>query len=320
MEFKITGHEEGSLNEDGTARETNGGTEMMKEGLLERLPPELSEQFNIICSRVREVSEDKKNILWLHDTWNDPESQHLRDFESRSRFEKLVFVSNYQFQTYHLAHQIPYSESVVLKNAIEPIPEHKKPKDGPIRLIYHTTPHRGLELLVPSFEYLYEEFGDKIELDVYSSFSIYGWPQRDEQYASLFDRCREHPGINYHGTVSNEKVREALQRAHIFSYPNIWPETSCIAAIEALSAGCAMVCPNHAALPETTGGFASMYQWNEDPNYHANQFTALLKVVIENYWDDRHANMLKFQKHYIDSFYSWDGRIPEWKALLESLG
>ena len=62
------------------------------------------------------------------DTWDDPESQHLKEKESRDRFDKLVFVSNYQFQTYHLAHGIDYREAVVLKNAIEPIPDYEKDK------------------------------------------------------------------------------------------------------------------------------------------------------------------------------------------------
>jgi len=320
MKFTVTGLDDtGSVSDDGTVINAKGGTEMMKEGLIDRLDDQFLPDFNIICSRVRDIDPNKKNILWLHDTWNDPESQHLRDEESRKRFAKLVFVSNYQFQTYHLAHGIPYSESIILHNAIVPIEQHEKPNDGQIRLIYHTTPHRGLELLVPAFEALYNKFGDKIVLDVYSSFNIYGWPQRDEPYTALFDRCREHPGINYHGAVSNDEIREALKKAHIFAYPNIWPETSCIAAIEAMSAKCAVICPNHAALPETCSNFALMYQFDEDGNKHANKFARLLDAVIEDYWNDHHMSKLEFQKIYIDNFYSWDARIVEWEALLRSL-
>jgi hypothetical protein len=36
-----------------------------------------------------------------------------------------------------------------------------------IKLIYHTTPHRGLQILVPVFEKLCE-WHDDIELDVFS--------------------------------------------------------------------------------------------------------------------------------------------------------
>ena len=79
-------------------------------------------------------------------------------------------------------HGVPYSESIILRNAIDPIEVGEKPKDT-IRLIYHSTPHRGLELLVPVFEKLCETHDD-IELDVYSSFKIYGWEERSEEHTS----------------------------------------------------------------------------------------------------------------------------------------
>jgi UDP-glucose:(glucosyl)LPS alpha-1,2-glucosyltransferase len=322
MKFKITGVEEtktGSIDDKGNVVGAKGGTEMIKEALIKRLDPDLASQFNIIHSRVREIDPNKKNILVLHDLFGDPEAQHLKDPESRRRFSKLVFVSNWQFQQYNLALGVTYRDSIVLKNAIEPINDVEKSTDGPIRLIYHTTPHRGLELLVPAYEVLYKKYGDKIVLDVYSSFNIYGWPQRDEQYKSVFDKCREHPGINYHGAVSNEEVREALKKAHIFAYPSIWQETSCIAAIEAMSAQCAVICPNLAALPETTANFGLMYQYDEDPNVHVRRFLNLLDSVIDDYWNERHLAKLEFQKLYVDNFYSWDGRINEWDTLLRSL-
>ena len=315
MKFTVTG----DIGMD-DVNNAKGGTEMMKEGLLKRLPPELSEPFNIICSRVRKISEDKKNLLWLHDTWNDPEVQHLREEDSLKRFEKLIFVSNYQFQTYHLAHQLPYSKAIVLKNAIEPIPDHDKPTEGPINLIYHTTPHRGLELLYPVFDFLWNNAWEgKIHLDVYSSFKIYGWPHRDEQYEELFDNCKKHPGITYHGFVSNDEIRKALEQAHIFAYPNIWPETSCISLMEAMSAKCAVVCPNYAALPETAAGFANMYQFEEDMNTHANKFANLLNMILHHYFHENHISKLNFQKTYADNFYSWDSRISEWQAFLKGL-
>ena len=322
MKFTVTGMEDpfsGTVDENGDVVSARGGTEMMKEGLLERLDPDLADQFNIICSRVRDISEDKKNILWLHDTWDDPEAQHLREADSRSRFDKLVFVSNYQFQTYHMGHGIPYHESVVLKNAITPIEEHKKDTDN-IRLIYHTTPHRGLEILVPVFDHLWNAgYKDKIHLDVFSSFNIYGWPQRDEPYQELFQQCMNHPGISYHGSVDNSIVRQYLKQAHIFAYPNIWPETSCISLLEAMSGGLAIVCPNYAALPETSGNFANMYQFHEDHNTHANIFASVLKVIIDQYDDEHHNEKLRFQKLWVDAYYSWDARIPEWTSLLKGL-
>jgi len=303
------------------SRNAMGGTELMLDALYSNVDSDLLEHFQIIPSRVRELDESKKKILWLHDLPNDPESKHLGDKVMRDRFDGLVCVSNWQMQMYNLILGLPYSDATVLKNAIVPIDIDKKEFDGTINIIYHTTPHRGLELLIPVFEHLQEMF--PIHLDVYSSFNIYGWPERDKQYEKLFDACRKNENITYHGSVPNSEVREALKKSHIFAYPSIWPETSCIAAIEAMSAMNIVVCPNYAALPETCNEWAMMYQWSEDHTIHANRFAEVLahacKMCMEEKMRDHMTTHLEYQKRYYDMFYSWDFRKLQWENYLTKL-
>jgi len=301
-------------------KNARGGTELMQERLHKSIPEQLLNKFQIIPSRVRDLDPDKKKILWLHDLPHDPESEHLKDPELRKRFSKIVAVSDWQMQMYNIISGVPYAESFVIKNAIDPIPVEKKEYNGTVNLIYHTTPHRGLEILIPVFEEL-SRIHDNIHLDVYSSFSIYGWEERDKQYQQLFDRCRNHPKITYHGAVPNEEIRKALVKSHIFAYPSIWPETSCLAAIEAMSAMNLVVCPNFAALAETCSNFAMMYQFNENKNLHAVQFAHTLDIAIKTVIQNRGTTYpyLDFQKQYFDYFYSWDKRKGEWLALLNSL-
>lgn len=329
MKLNITGIEQASKSlgpgPDGTFAHigSKGGTEMMAERIRKEVDPELLGQFNIIHSRVRDsmIDPKRKNILVLHDTWDDPESEHLENPRSRARFSKLVFVSNYQQSTYHIGRGVPYGEGVVLQNAIDPIEltEYSKSMpDGKLRLIYHTTPHRGLEILVPVFEKLCE-IHDHIHLDVFSSFHIYGWGQRDAPYQELFERIRQHSQMTYHGYQPNDVVRAALSKAHIYAYPNIWPETSCISVIEAMSAGCNVVTSNLAALPETCANFATMYGYDEDHNRHANLFANVLNMAIHEYTSEAVQNRLKFQKVYFDNFYNWKLRGAQWNALLRSI-
>jgi UDP-glucose:(glucosyl)LPS alpha-1,2-glucosyltransferase len=301
-------------------KNARGGTELMQERLHGSLPADLLDKFQIIPSRVRDLDPDKKKILWLHDLPGDPESEHLKDANLRKRFDKIVCVSDWQMQLYNLMSGLPYSESIVIKNAIHPIEIEKKQFDGTINLIYHTTPHRGLEILIPTFEELANKHKD-IHLDVYSSFSIYGWEERDQQYTTLFDRCKAHPQITYHGAVPNQQVREALKKSHIYAYPSIWPETSCLSVIEAMSAMNLVVCPNYAALPETCANFAMMYPWNENKNAHAVQFAHTLEFAIDTIrkTQGKEDPYLEFQKNYFDYFYGWDKRKGEWEALLRSM-
>jgi glycosyltransferase involved in cell wall biosynthesis len=301
---------------DELSKNSMGGTERMKYGLQERISPEILDKFQIICSRVREIDPKLIPIYWLHDLPEDPESEHLRA-GGWNKFEKNVFVSNWQMQAYIKHFNMPWYKSRVIQNAIEPIPFVKKTVDK-IKLIYHTTPHRGLNILVPVFIKLAEKY-DNIELDVFSSFEIYGWKQRDEPFEALFDLCKNHPQINYHGFQSNDVVRKALQEAHIFAYPSIWVETSCIALMEAMSAGCLCVHPNYGALPETSAGFTWMYQYREDLRDHMVILYAMLDKAISSVLDEDIQLSLETTKSYIDTFYNWDRRTEEWDNFLKSI-
>lgn len=295
-----------------------GGTELMKHALASRIPAEHLEDFQIFLSRVEEpLDETKIRLLWLHDLPGDPASEHLRNGGWKN-FHRLIFASNWQMQAYINHYQIPWSKCIVLQNAIDPIPEHEKPNDGTIRLAYWSTPHRGLNILVPVFKKMCERY-DNIELDVYSSFNLYGWGERDKQYEDLFQECKDHPKINYHGTVPNEVLRENLQKTHILAYPSIWPETSCITLMEAMSAGMMCVHPNFAALYETAANWTMQYQFVEDLNAHANMFYVALCGAVENFWDDSVQSRLTSQKAYANVFYNWEFRTIQWEAVLASL-
>ena len=316
----------GQMKEDGTYHQSFGGTELMSNALMERLPKDLLDEFNIIKSRVRHVDENKSNILWLHDLAGDPENAHLKDAEARKRFDRLIFVSDWQWNQFQLVYGIPWNESFILKNAIEPLKcpmttDGKLDKDKDvIRIIYHTTPHRGLNIAVAAVKALWDNgYKDKIHFDVYSSFEAYGWPQRDEPFKALFKEIEEHDGMTYHGFKPNSVVREALSKAHIFAYPSIWQETSCISALEAISAGVQVVCPNYGALPETTGGFATMYHWNENAQFHANVFANFLKGSIDTIKEDDVQRKTIFAKNWVDNFYNWDIRANQWIGMLNGI-
>lgn len=297
-----------------STKNANGGTEQMTRALYSRLPRDLLKNFQIIPTRLsKELDETKIRIAYIHDLPGDPSLDYLKN-KGWTKFHRLVFVSNWQMQQFIGYYQIPWSKCIVMKNAIMPIEEHKKEEE--LRLIYTPTPHRGLSILVGVFENLIKKYPN-IHLDIFSSFKLYGWDDRDKEYQKLYDHCSTIPNINYHGTVSNDEVRMALQKAHIFAYPSIWMETSCLCLLEAMSANLICVHPNLAALYETAANHTVMYQFQEDLNRHAGMFYQCLDHVISHYEDS--CGGLKFQKAYIDHFYNIETRALQWKAFLESL-
>lgn len=254
----------------------------MRDRLLRVVNPELLEKVVVHFSRVRQenIVPGIPNLYYAHDLIGDPESNILAN-GGYKRFAKLVFVSYWQRDQYMLAYGIPYSHCTVIENAIEKEFSPQPKSSDVVRFIYHTTPHRGLELLYPIFDTLCKKY-DNIHLDVFSSFGVYGWAERDNHYSGLFELLRQHPHISYHGAQPNDKVMEALEKSHIFLYPCIWQETSCIAMIEAIKSGVLPIHPNLAALPETASDTTVMYDYTENRHAHASRAYHATCDVLDN--------------------------------------
>lgn len=291
-----------------------GGTELMA-GRINTLPPELLSNFQIVHSRVRDLDPSKKKILVLHDLAGDPEVSHLAN-GGWKKFDKLVFVSHWQRQMYNAYLGVPFDASVVLQNATRPFSRHDKPEDK-VRLIYFSTPHRGLDILYTAYDTLYKKYGDKIELNVFSSFDLYGWGERDEQHKKLFSALQSHPGINYSKSISNEQIREQLKHHHILAYPSTWQETSCLVLIESMMAGLTCVHSSLAALPETAMGSTRMYDYFENMYMHLGMFTNELDHAIESVLEGYGVSDDRIE--FINEYYSWENRALQWEDLLTSL-
>lgn len=305
----------GEVVETDLSKNSRGGTEMMRQRLIDNIDKSLLENAAIHLSRPRELYDDVANILWCHDLAEDPENKVLVE-GGWEKFDYFVFVSAWQRDQYIMRFGIPYSKCTVIHNAVEKnyVPREKSLET--IRFVYHTTPHRGLELLVPIFEALSNDFNN-IHLDVFSSFSIYGWEQRDETYSGLFKRIEAHPNMTYHGTKSNEEVLAALDQSHIFLYPNVWKETSCIALIEAIKSQMLCIHPNYGALPETGCNATIMYDFNEDPQVHANYAFAVTRQVLQtmqadpNYFHGfTYSDRFNLARNNIQSF------VTVWTSIL----
>jgi len=230
----------------------------------------------------------------------------------------VVFNSNWNFEKFVYQFKIPESKSVVIKNAIEKINFEEKPKDK-INLIYHTTPWRGLDHLLKIFKSLNLK---NVELNICSSVKIYG-KKFDrifgKEFENIFNECKNTKNVNYFGFLENKKVLELLKKIHIFAYPNIWHETSCVAAIESMAAGCEVVTTNLAALYETCAPFGTFVNFDRNFDNLEKRFSKVLLNSIENYWSDENQNKLKLQRETINATYSWDVRSIEWKNFFNEV-
>jgi glycosyltransferase involved in cell wall biosynthesis len=298
-------------------RAPQGGTELQLALWQTYVPKELQERVYLSVSAISGPKRPlKPHIFWAHQAHDQPSVQNLCDPLVQQGIDAFVFVSEWQKEHYIRHLQVPSARAHMLRNAIVPIAAHQKP-GGPLRLIYTATPFRGLDILLEAFADLPERAA--VELHIYSGMALYGRASEDARFAALYERARRMPNVFYHGVVPNREIRQALTQSHIFAYPCTWEETSCMALIEALAAGCVAVVPRLAALPETGSGYAQFYEYTPDHAAHVARFRSELSRAIQQYRATERQAQLAKQVVYIAHAYSWQTRVKEWEEFLTGI-
>ena len=301
-------------------KDSFGGSENQFRLLLKHLPDESFKDINLILNSTNYdlLEKDKINVLWMHHFVNQKEAKNLASKDFVNKLNWIVYNSNWNLDQHTKYFQVPKNKSVVIRNAIEKISFVEKPSDK-INLIYHTTPWRGLKILLKVFKNLNLE---NVELNVFSSTIIYG-KKFDEvlgkNYEELFNECKNTKNVNYFGFLKNEEIIQQLKKMHIFAHPSIWPETSCIAAIEAMAAGCEVVTTDLGALSETCSPFGKIINFEKEPEDLEIKYNEALLNSIKNFWSDKTQKKLKLQRETINATYSWDKRSVEWKNFFNKI-
>ncbi|MFQ5751126.1 MAG: glycosyltransferase family 4 protein, partial [bacterium] len=194
-------------------------------------------------------------ILWAQDAYDQQALLELKcDKLVRQNIDVIFCISRWQAWTFsNYFHWLP-EKIYITRNAIWPgyFPKEFSEPQGQ-KLVYTSTPFRGLELLLRLFPKIKRLVPDA-ELHVFSSMQVYQQSQEEDtqQFGHIY-KLAEQPGVLLHGSVGQKELAKELIKCKVFAYPNIYPETGCIAAMEALAAGCAVVTSRLGALPETVG-------------------------------------------------------------------
>ena len=297
-----------------------GGTEILKEQLIAQLEPGSIDGVNLIGSICHPslIKKDKKNVVWQHLSYDQPNVQYMRDRKYVDSVDYFIYVSHWQYNKFREHFQIPEYKSFIIKNATPKFEIKPKVMEGKIKLLYTSTPWRGLAILIKAIDIL-NKTRDDFELDVYSSTRIYGSQFEESEkgkFDALFEKCKNTDNVNFRGYGLNEQIRQALHDTHIYVYPSIFEETSCLAVIEAMSAGCHVVTTNYGALPETCGEFATMIEFDSSATNLIERYAETLNSVLDNYKQNMYKEDLEMQVKYYNKYYSWNTRIQEWRNFL----
>jgi glycosyltransferase involved in cell wall biosynthesis len=289
--------------------------------MLEKLRFALGEETERINLQLNYFSpsaegDSRPLVVWIH---NEPQAwqyQWCRDPKQVEKVSRFVFVSQWQRQQFVETFELPLERCDVIRNAIETNstirswPGHSQWR---WRCAYISAPLRGLDILLDAWQELSPA---NAELHIWSGLSL--WKIDDTRFRPLFARAAAIPNVNYHRIAPNATIRAALLDMHFLVYPCTYDETFCLSIVEAMSAGCRVISPARAALPETTAGFARLYPFVSDQLRHTRAFIHALADEFANPWGDR-PDLAEAQQAYCRTAYDWSGRLSEWRRLIDSV-
>lgn len=270
-----------------------------------------------------------KLLLWTGHAEDQPAVAPLADAAERAAYDGFAFVSDWQRGRFARAFGLAGPRARVLRNAVAPAFEGLF-QDGdsiaaakrPI-LAYTSTPFRGLDRLLDALPAV-RAAAPEATLRVFSGMRVYRQDPAEEaaRYGALYRRCAATPGAAYEGPVPQPALAAALRETAVLAYPNTFPETSCIAVLEALAAGCRVVTSDLGALGETSAGFAALVPAQADPEAYRGRFAREVVEALASFEGPRRAETearLRAQVEWTLRECSWRARAWEWIAWFEAL-
>jgi glycosyltransferase involved in cell wall biosynthesis len=268
--------------------------------------------------------ESPKLVLWGHHAADQQAVSFLKRSEERNAWDAFALISDWQASEYVKAFGLDRSRIGLMRNAIAPVFEKLAlPKpwflSGQVPVLaYTSTPFRGLDVLLMAWPSI-RKHAPGATLKIYSSMKVYN--AQEEAHEVLYALARDLKGVEHVGSIPQPDLAKAMARTAILAYPNTFAETSCIAVMEAMAAGCLIVTSDLGALAETTAGFGILMKPPSTMLEHAHAFAQAMRQVLEGAKKDSAglADHLKRQVAHVNAVYTWSNRAQEWEAWLQNL-
>ena len=257
-------------------------------------------------------------IFWTGDAFDQPFVAGLGDAAARAEIDFVMVQSAWQAATFQAHHGVPAWQMVrtALGSAAStraPAAAVATPGVRGRRLAYTSAAVRGLARLLEVFPRIRAACPDAT-LDVFSSLQGYGPAAAADrrQFAAVSRQARQ-PGVTLVGWLPQLALAERLEQVRVLAYPNGFPETFCIAAVEAQAAGCVVVTSALGALPETVGAAGICVPG--EPGSAAYQ-EAFVKACVGLLRDDVGWQALSTQgRTHTAARNTWAAIAGEWEAL-----
>lgn len=202
--------------------------------------------------------EAKKKFYWTGNVYTSSNTYGLGDLRVIERLDAFLPKSEWQAKAICEASGFPLQKTHVLSNGVHMQDFSGSEERSRKRLIYASTPSRGLQFL----PYIFSELKKKhpeLELYIYSSFDRYSnvWPvpeiDVDKWYVKTLDGLKKLAGCHVYPSILQKDLAREFMKSTILAYPNQVLESCCNTTLQAQAGGCAIVTSDLASLPETVG-------------------------------------------------------------------
>ena len=275
---------------------------------------------------LRDMGVQKPLVLWAHHADDQAPIEPLEFSRERKAWTAFAFVSQWQMEEFCRVYWLPRERARVMRNAVSPAvagtsarPPWYLLKTPPV-LVYTSAPYRGLDVLLKAFPAVRHAIPEA-RLRIFSGLSTTRGGPEDNQYADLQRQCLLTAGAEYAGPVSQSALAIALRDAAALAYPCTYPETSCIAALEAMAMGATVITTRLGALPETLAGHGVLIDSADQPEPLAANFSAAVVSTLKSQRLLPAAASARrtAQIDYIRENYLWPQRARAWEEWLAQL-
>lgn len=184
-----------------------------------------------------------KSYVWSHDLVT-PGAEDL------SKYDVFLALSGFHREFIQDMQGIPRDKIAVVSNGINPDDFSESVEKVPNKIIFSSSPDRGLERCIEIVKRLRAEFPD-VSLHVFYGFENLRKMGRHAEADRWEKMIRDHDFVHYHGMVSKKELVRHFQESCVWLYPADFIETYCITALEAMAAHAFPVVRNMGALKNT---------------------------------------------------------------------
>jgi len=233
------------------------------------------------------VESPYKQILWLHD------AAYGARAEAYENADIVLVLSDAHAEALRRNDGVTRALTM-FQNGIDEaaFPAPDETRRDKHRVIYSSSPDRGLEEVLAAWPSIRRRFPDAV-LDIFYDWTYFR--QRNPQAAYALETTvasLQDLGVTYHGGVSHDELHAAMRRSAVWLYPTHGDvETSCITAMKAAACGCTPVVTDAGALLETLKDASPLILENTSPQMIADTVAKAFKETAPAR-ERRHENMI----------------------------